>query len=86
MAAVLFSAVLAIQDMKLFTQLETGLGFTCASIITQSMSFNVFQTAIIKRNFQRMLAKLGSSKDHKSERVSNEHAVIGGQGGIFNGI
>jgi hypothetical protein len=30
MAAVLFSAVLAIQDMKLFTQLETGLGFTCA--------------------------------------------------------
>jgi hypothetical protein len=31
MAAVLFSALLAIQDMKLFTQLDTGLGFTCES-------------------------------------------------------
>jgi hypothetical protein len=30
-AAVLFSALLAIHDMKLFTQFDTGLGFTYPS-------------------------------------------------------
>ncbi len=35
---------------------------------TQSMSFNVFQGAIIRKNFQRR-AKSWSSKDGKSEKV-----------------